>query len=305
MFVTVCGLTDAGAVRENNEDALAVVELSTFEPVELSERRQLIDVGPAGLLAVVSDGMGGEQAGEVASALTIEAMRDSLAAAGQVGDAETRLRQSVTHANERVRQAARQTGRGGMGATAIAFLTDGTHLWTAEVGDSRAYLFREGRLLQISKDQTYIQALIERGVTDPALLGASKAKNVILQAVGKQADISVAQTRVALRHGDVVLLCSDGLHGLVPDEEIEAVLGSCLPDAASLLVAIANERGGKDNITVLLTVMTDESLPPPTPEESVSDTCVVLHPYALFGGAAPSSAPSPLGDDDEHYDDRD
>jgi PPM family protein phosphatase len=304
MFVTVCGLTDAGSVRDNNEDALAVVELSTLESVKLAETRQLIDVGPRGLLAVVSDGMGGEKAGEVASALTIEAMRESLSKAGAEVEAGTRLREAVADANKRVREAAKQAGRGGMGATAIAFLTDGTHLWTAEVGDSRAYLFRDGKLVQISKDQTYIQVLIERGVSDPALLSASKAKNVILQAVGKAEELSVAQTRVALRYGDVVLLCSDGLYGLVPDEEIEAVLGSCLPDAASLLVAIANERGGKDNITVLITTMTDESLPAPEPGEQVRDTCVVLHPYVLFAGVTPSTAPSPLGDEPDD-DDRD
>lgn len=305
MFVTVSGLTDAGAVRENNEDSLAVVDLSTLERVELSENRQLVDIGPRGLFAVVSDGMGGEKAGEVASALTIEAMRESLSTARDDADVETRLSEAVAHANRRVRRAATEAGQRGMGATAIAFLTDGNHLWTAEVGDSRAYVFRGGRLVQISKDQTYIQVLMDRGVADPAMLSASKARNVILQAVGKAEELCVAQTRVALRRGDVVLLCSDGLHGLVPDDEIEAVLASCLSDAASLLVAIANERGGTDNISVLVTTMTDEALPAPSPDEAVSDTCVVLRPYALFDAVAPSATPSPLGDGSEIDDDRD
>jgi len=296
MFLTVCGLTDVGAVRKNNEDALAFVDLSTHEPVELSGTHKRVEVGPRGVLAVVSDGMGGEKAGEVASALTIEAMCESLSAAGADVDAETRIRVAVAHANDRVRDAATQSERGGMGATAIAFLTDGRHLWTAEVGDSRAYIFREGRLVQISKDQTYIQALVERGVRDPALLSRSQARNVVLQAVGKAPELSVAQTRVALRLGDVVLLCSDGLHGLVPDSEIEAVLSSCPEDAASLLIALANERGGKDNVTVLITSMTDASLPVASPGEDFHDTCVVLRPYSLFPGGSPSEAPgSPLG----------
>jgi len=305
MFVSVCGVTDAGAVRGNNEDAFAVVDLSTLEAVDLSEDRQLIDIGPRGLLAVVSDGMGGEKAGEVASALTIEAMRDSLSNAGADVDAETRLRDALVHANDRVRTAAKEAGRAGMGATAIGFLTDGKDLWTAEVGDSRAYLFRRGKLFQISKDQTYIQALIERGVTDPMVLNASRARNVILQAVGKAEQLSVAQTRVALRRGDVILLCSDGLHGLVPDDEIEAVLHSCLPDAPSLLVALANDSGGKDNITVLVAVMADESLPPATAAEDVNDTVAILHPYSLFVGAPPSSGSLPNASDDDDDDDRD
>ena len=296
MFLTVCGLTDVGAVRKNNEDDLAVVDLSTREPVDLSDAHQRVEVGPRGLLAVVSDGMGGEQAGEVASALTIEAMRESLSAAGPDVGAETRIREAVAHANDRVREAATQSERGGMGATAIAFLTDGTHLWTAEVGDSRAYLLREGRLHQISKDQTYVQVLIERGVLDPALLSASQAKNVVLQAVGKAPELSIAQTRLALRRGDVILLCSDGLHGAVPEDEIEAVLSSGMEDTASLLIALANERGGKDNITVLITTMTDDTLPLVPAGEQVRDTCVVVRSFSLFPGDSPAAASSPLGD---------
>jgi serine/threonine protein phosphatase PrpC len=295
MFFSVCGLTDVGAVRKNNEDALAVVDLSTLETVPLSEAPRLLEVGPRGILAVVSDGMGGEKAGEVASALTIEAMRASLEAASADTDAEARICAAVTHANDRVREAATQGEREGMGATAIAFLTDGRQLWTAEVGDSRAYLLRDGRLHQISKDQTYLQVLVERGVVDPVILQASKAKNVVLQAVGKAPELSIAQTKVALRRGDAILLCSDGLHGLVPDEEIEAVLTSCPDEAASLLVALANERGGNDNVTVLITTMNDDSLPLALPGEEVSDTCVVLRPYSLFPGGPPAAS-SPLGE---------
>jgi serine/threonine protein phosphatase PrpC len=210
-------------------------------------------------------------------------------------DAETRICAAVAHANDRVREAATQREREGMGATAIAFLTDGKELWTAEVGDSRAYVLREGRLHQISKDQTYLQVLVERGVCDPALLRASKAKNIVLQAVGKAPELSIAQTKVAIRRGDSILLCSDGLHGLVPDEEIEAVLASCPEDAASLLIALANERGGNDNVTVLIATMNDDSLPLARAGEELGDTCVVVRPFSLSPGGPPADS-SPLGD---------
>ena len=286
MFLTVSGQTDVGAVRKNNEDALAVVDLSTLEAVELSGSHQLLEIGPRGLLAGGSDGMGGEKAGEVASALCIQAMHESLAAAGADTDAETRLHDAVAHANDRVRAAATEAENKGMGATAIAILLDGKHLWTAEVGDSRAYVFRDGKLEQLSKDQTYIQLLIERGVPDPSVLGASSAKNVILQAVGKLPELVIAQTKLSLRRGDVLLLCSDGLHGLVPDEEIEAVLASNLEEAVPLLIALAIERGGKDNVTVLLTAMADESLPAPSSEETVAATREVVRPFSFAPGPA-------------------
>jgi len=285
MFLTVCGVTDTGRVRTNNEDSIAVVDLSTLEAVELSGTHQLIEIGPRGLLAVVSDGMGGEKAGEVASALSIQAMHDSLAEAPADADAGARLREAVVHANDRVCAAAAGKERRGMGATIIALLVDGTHAWTAEVGDSRAYVFRDGKLVQISKDQTYVQLLIERGIPNPAALGGSQAKNVILQAVGKLPELAIAQTRVALRRGDVLLLCSDGLHGLVPQDEIEAVLASHLDEAAPLLVALANDRGGNDNVSVVIAALADESVPEAGPEEDFESTRETIQSFPF--GAPP------------------
>jgi serine/threonine protein phosphatase PrpC len=285
MFMTVCGVTDTGMVRSNNEDALCVVDLSTLEQVGLSGTHQLIEIGPRGLLAVVSDGMGGEKAGEVASATTIQAMQDSLAAAAADTDAGKRLMDSVAFANERVLAAASESERKGMGATVVAVIVDGKHAWTAEVGDSRAYVFRQGNLIQISKDQTFTQLLLERGIKDPALLAGSQAKNVILQAVGKLPELSIAQRKLELRRGDVLLLCSDGLHGLVPNEEIEAVLSSNLEEAAPLLIALANERGGNDNITVLVATMADDTLPEPSVEQTVEDTCQTVQEFAFAADA--------------------
>jgi PPM family protein phosphatase len=142
-------------------------------------------------------------------------------------------------------------------------------------------VFRQGNLVQISKDQTFVQLLLERGVKDPAMLAGSQAKNVILQAVGKLPVLSIAQRRLALRRGDVLLLCSDGLHGLVPNEEIEAVLSSNLEEAAPLLVALANERGGHDNVSVLVASMADDSLPEPSIEQTVEETCEAQQEFSF------------------------
>jgi serine/threonine protein phosphatase PrpC len=208
-------------------------------------------------------------------------MHESLSAAPADQDAGTRLLASVVHANERVLAAASESERKGMGATVVAIIIDGTYAWTAEVGDSRAYVFRQGNLVQISKDQTFVQLLLERGITDPAILAGSQSKNVILQAVGKLPVLAIGQRRLALRRGDVLVLCSDGLHGLVPDDEIEAVLSSNLEEAAPLLVALANERGGSDNVTVLVASMADDSLPEPSFDQTVEETCESLHEFSF------------------------
>ncbi|MEA2752092.1 MAG: family protein phosphatase [Myxococcales bacterium] len=260
-----CGLTDVGIARSNNEDAFRIV-----------------DMGPRGMLLVVCDGMGGESAGEIASALAVEVICSHML--DGAGDAEpaVALRGAVDHANELVTAAADDPGRHGMGTTAIAALLRGTDAFTAEVGDSRAYVLRGGALTQITKDQTYVQVLLDQGLLAPDSVKTSVAKNVVLQAVGKAPELVVAQRRLALRNGDLLLLCSDGLSSYVSDEEIRDVLmSSVAPDAACTeLVALANARGGHDNITVIVAQVAD-GMPPPTPSESIADTLTTLRAYTL------------------------
>ena len=284
--VAVCGMTDVGIARSNNEDAFRVVDLGTKESLAVAEHT-LVELGPRGMLLVVCDGMGGANAGEIASALAVDVVCSHMAAASRAEDPARELRAAVEHANELVLGAADDPGRQGMGTTAIAVLIRGTDAITAEVGDSRAYLLRAGVLTQITKDQTYVQVLLDQGLLAPDSLKSSVAKNVVLQAVGRAQELVVAQRRLALRTGDQLLLCSDGLSSYVTDEEIRGVLVASvsLGEACTNLVALANARGGHDNITVV-TVLVADGMPAAPPEESVVDTLTTLRDYALGGGGA-------------------
>jgi serine/threonine protein phosphatase PrpC len=272
LSLAVCGASDTGVVRKNNEDAFAVVDLSTGEAVDVAMRHTLLESGPRGVLLLVSDGMGGENAGEVASAVVIESVKEHLLAHfGDGGDPAEALRAAIAHANTRVRQEAAAPGRTGMGATVVAALLHGTSAYTAEIGDSRAYLHRQGKLTPISKDQTYVQMLIDRGVLSRAEAKSSFAKNVVMQAVGKSAELVVAQRRLALRRGDTLLLCSDGLYAEMNDPDLEAALGTpeFLDETCGQLVELANKKGGPDNITVIVATVS-EPLAAPGPDEPAS-----------------------------------
>lgn len=280
--VAVCGITDVGLARSNNEDAFRVMDLTAAESVEVSEHT-LVELGPRGMLLVVCDGMGGEKAGEVASALAVDVICAHLASSREE-DPAAALRGAVEHANELVVSAATEPQRRGMGATVIAVLIRGAHAYTAEVGDSRAYVLRGGTLTQITTDQTYVQLLLDQGVLTPETVKGSTAKNVVLQAIGKAPQLVVAQHRLALRNGDRLLLCSDGLSSYVTDAEIGGVLASrvSLDEACADLVALANDRGGHDNITAVA-VLLSEPLSPPAPNESVAETVRTLRAFALGG----------------------
>jgi serine/threonine protein phosphatase PrpC len=265
--VAVCGMTDVGLSRSNNEDAFRVV-----------------DLGPRGMLLVVCDGMGGENAGEVASALAIEVISSRMASVARDMDGVAALRAAVDHANELVVAAADEPGRKGMGTTVVAVLIRGAGAFTAEVGDSRAYVMRRGVLTQITKDQTYVQLLLDQGLLPPDAVKTSVAKNVVLQAVGKAPELIVAQRSLSLRGGDQLLLCSDGLSSFVKDDEIASVLASSvsLDQACSALIALANERGGHDNITVITALIgTADAAVAAAADETVADTLTTIRAYAV------------------------
>ena len=282
--VAVCGMTDVGLARSNNEDAFRVVDLGAGDTVDASQHT-LVELGPRGMLLVVCDGMGGESAGEIASALAVDVISSHMAAAGRDEDPVTALRAAVDHANELVVAAADDPSRKGMGTTVVAVLIRGADAYTAEVGDSRAYVLRGGKLTQITKDQTYVQLLLDQGLLAPDAVKSSVAKNVVLQAVGKAPELVVAQRRLSLRSGDELLLCSDGLSSFVKDEEIQRVLASSvsLDQACSELVALANERGGHDNITVVTALVGSQSTAPS--DETVEDTLSTLRGFAVGGPA--------------------
>jgi serine/threonine protein phosphatase PrpC len=278
--LSVFGLSDVGRVRKHNEDAFVIADLKEVLPIHATARPIALDVGSRGILLAVSDGMGGEQAGEVASALTLQSLRCELPAA-QGGTAEAALTASVEKANRRVWDEAVDSNRKGMGATLTAVLVHGRRAYVAEVGDSRAYVLRGSRLCQVTHDQSYAQVLFDAGTLTREQAETFKYKNVILQAIGSRADVVVALNRFTLRRGDRLLLCSDGLTGKVTDEEIRDVLLSTPgPDTVcGTLVELANARGGEDNITVVVADASGQGLPELSGEERVSlETVQVFTP---------------------------
>jgi PPM family protein phosphatase len=286
--LVICGASDRGRVRSNNEDAFAVVDLDSGAVLAVAEPRT-VRIGARGVLIVVSDGMGGENAGEVASALVVEAVREGLSTSTK--DPAADLARAVLEANARVLAAARAPGRAGMGATLVAVLVTGTTAYTAEVGDSRAYAIRHGITTAISKDQTYIRVLLDQGLLTPETAAASQARNVVLQAIGKSECLIVAQRRLALRHGDRLVLCSDGLTAYVTDSELAATMEAPLEGVCAHLVATANDRGGQDNVTVVAAHFEAPSLAA-ADDESVAAGLTTIREFVVGAPAPADGEPS-------------
>jgi len=236
-----------GRVRTNNEDCYKIVE-----PLHLF---------------VLSDGMGGEAHGEIASAMAVETVVnhcldiETNPAARVIGrvdpnwSARTRRLSTAVHlANKNIFKSAEEDpDRHGMGATVTAAWIDGAKLSIAHVGDSRAYLLRSGSLLQLTRDHSLVAEQVRRGILTAAEADESDMQSVLLRALGAQAEIEVDAEEHTLFPRDVLLLCSDGLTRMVTEPEIAGTLQAETDPAraAEKLVALANERGGPGNITVL------------------------------------------------------
>lgn len=273
--VSVAGVTDTGKVREKNEDAFVVADLGGGRLLDdASEGR--FDVGERGVLLAVSDGMGGAHAGEVASALVIETITRTFSAAPKDAPREALMNEAIQLAHRAVRDEARREGAK-MGATLTAVFVHAGQAYIAEVGDSRAYLVRAGEIKQLTRDQSLVQMLVDTGMLDAESVEESPFKNVILQAVGNKKEVKVALSRLDLRDRDCLILCSDGLTNCVSDDEIKAeVLSQRRPnEIAKNLVDLANERGGKDNITVVVAGV-GGALAQGKRSEKVDDTLEVL-----------------------------
>jgi serine/threonine protein phosphatase PrpC len=271
MRLKVGAATSVGKVRQINEDAYLVrAEQGLF---------------------VVCDGMGGAAAGEVASQMAVESISSALASAeAQQRDGfARRLRRAIEDANDRIYAQSRDNqSERGMGTTCTAVgLVDGT-LVLGQIGDSRCYVLRDGRLAQVTKDQSLAWQLIEAGAMTAEEAKAFEHANIILQALGVQERVDVALSQVSLRQGDVVLVSSDGLHGPVSDEEILQVLKeeTDVKRACDRLVARALEREGPDNITVVVARFDGPALPAPTPED-------VVQFVAYDPGTDPNEPPRP------------
>ena len=222
--------THVGKVRRNNEDSLIVIEPETF---------------------VVADGMGGASAGEVASSMLVETVKNFLTNSPAPWN-ETILAQAITRANEDIWNLSRQNeDYSGMGTTATILYLDGTKAYFAHVGDSRLYLLRDGKLEQITEDHSYVETLVRRGEITEEQARVHPMKNVLTQAVGAMPEVQIDAANFSVQRDDVFLLCTDGLTNMIDDETIARILQTS-PNPADDLINAALENGGKDNVSVIV-----------------------------------------------------
>lgn len=286
--LTVYGNTDTGLVRKSNEDAFVIADLTGGDLAQVGKVVRF-EVGKRGILLAVSDGMGGHQAGEVASALVLESLRRSMSQLDGTGNYDALIEAATAKANRAVWDAAHHPGREEMGATLTAVFIHGTHAHIVEVGDSRAYLVRGGEVRQITHDQSYVQFMLDVEALTPEEAKSSQLRSVILQSMGHKPEVKVALGRLELRHHDVFILCSDGLSNKVSAEELgQAVLGAPRLDVAcTRLIELAKQRGGEDNITAIIGGMSGD-LAPQVAGERISQTLQVLQEFdahtASLGG---------------------
>jgi serine/threonine protein phosphatase PrpC len=201
---------------------------------------------------VVADGMGGAQAGEVASRIAVEVFQQALP---ESGSPEERLASGVRAANRKIYDLSRvEHERAGMGTTLTAAYLDDAQLAIAHVGDSRAYLFRDGSLTRLTQDHSLVEELVRRGKLTEAQAAEHPQRSIITRALGPEPEVEVDTWSYPVRAGDVLLLCSDGLTSMIGEDVVSEVLDSAstLNEAADRLIAEANDAGGRDNITVVL-----------------------------------------------------
>jgi protein phosphatase len=268
--IIVVGASDVGQVREHNEDHFLVGDLDSMLPVDVTE--PWAAASARGPLFVVCDGMGGVEGGEIASELAALVMWREMKRTPDTRDPEVfarLLRRAVRVANHDVHaMARREAGLRGMGTTLSAAGVVGDRLILATVGDSRAYVLRGGALVQVTRDQSLQSALLAAGHSANE---AASAGGAILQALGVADDVEPSLSIIELRRGDRVLLCSDGLHGLVGDPALALLLSEPHTVAASvkLLVAAARAAGGSDNITAVVCELSGDRLLPAASEQDL------------------------------------
>ena len=248
MDVKAYGLTDVGRQRQHNEDSFLVADEAK--------------------LFLVADGMGGHAAGEIASRIAVDSISEFIlhtreddgtwphAYDEQYKRSTNRLMAAVRLANTRVLEAMRKDARlRGMGTTVVACLADGETMSVAHVGDSRAYLVRDGRLSRLTNDHSWVYEQVQAGMLTEAEAEKHPLRNVITRALGGALQVSPDANEIEAKPGDVYLLCSDGLTGMVPEDEILRLVVASdgdLEKACQDLIDAANARGGLDNITAVL-----------------------------------------------------
>lgn len=236
--------TDVGSVRSDNQD-------SVYSDILAEE---------CGLF-IVADGMGGHLGGKTASSMAIDIISQTINKNFNVtlrsGEIKRLLIDSVNEANSVIyKKSLTDPELEGMGTTLVVMLISGNTMYTVSVGDSRAYVFNEGRMYQITNDHSLVADLVSKGVISNEEAKLHPQKNVITRAVGSEEDVFSDYFETNLNSGNVVLACSDGLHNVLSDSEIAKVISDDEENPANKLISLANERGGNDNITVVAVKIT-------------------------------------------------
>ncbi|HYE80585.1 MAG TPA: Stp1/IreP family PP2C-type Ser/Thr phosphatase [Clostridia bacterium] len=242
------GKTDIGLVRKVNEDSFLCEKLDGIEDT---------------YLYIVADGMGGHNAGEVASSMAVEEIASYIKEnIGELmlGDREIQdlIRNAITHANDKVyKTSILKSNCLGMGTTLSMVLVKGTVIYIGHVGDSRIYLIRENRIERLTEDHSLVAELIKAGTIKPEEAANHPQKNVITKALGTEYTLEPDVSRCDMQNGDIILICTDGLSNTVYEEDIVdlVVNTSDLNEACELLVNKAKEKGGFDNITAVVIQM--------------------------------------------------
>jgi serine/threonine protein phosphatase PrpC len=273
LIARFAGRTAVGQVREHNEDNFVIANLTTgqIRPRDVACEDE---IGERGMLFSVCDGMGGAAAGEVASQMAVDILVEAMRRGGAPKNRDAlgrRLVQAVEEAGRRIFQAAqKERSRRGMGTTTTAAVLIDKVLFLGEVGDSRGYLLRNGQLKQITKDQSLVNQLIEAGHLTEDEAEAFEHSNIILQALGTAESVNVDLTFVELRKGDRLMLCSDGLSGLVHFDTLRSALDEVKDpfDCCGKLIELAEAGGGHDNITCIVVDFDGDQLASSEPTDS-------------------------------------
>lgn len=286
MIVETHAASHVGRVRKGNEDNFLLLHISgakawtsSQEASEFITESQKFEVDSSGVVLAVSDGMGGALAGEVASKMAVETVSrqfldnrpEKTISSETVGDSLIeKLYEATVYANHLIHRQGRSNPQySGMGATFTAAGITCETIDLVQVGDSRAYLVRNGKIYQVTKDQSLVQQLIDARQILPEEAETHSLKNVILQALGAQNEIYPVAARSTPRREDILLVCSDGLSNKIGSGDMQKIISGNLNQlhtACAEMIKLANQRGGEDNITLILARLSGDDLPEPTAE---------------------------------------
>jgi len=253
-MIEIAGFTDTGLSRRHNEDCIGFNQ----------------QLG----IAVLADGMGGHQAGEVASKMAVDTVLDRLKSlcsnnnAGSITGSQLLdfVSTTISSSNRKIYQASEDNSdRSGMGTTLVAAVIKGSRMYAGHVGDSRLYLYRNQKLTRITKDHSLIQDLIDKGFYTEQEAREASIGHIVTRILGAEADVVVDTLQQDLEADDVLLMCSDGLSDMLPDSKIKETLSQVrtnLEATARNLVSQANQHGGKDNISVILVQVANQTAAP-------------------------------------------